>query len=180
IKNVASVSSRACGQDSRPSLSWAGPPRIWPRDSWIFLTGARAAWSICAGSTESSRFDTGTGSTRDMPAASRSERIRVRAIFFDLFDTLVRFDRERLPQVEIAGRRVRTTAGHLHPILRTWAPDVTLEAFHTALLESWQEAERRRAVDHREVTAPERFVHLFRCLALDPEGCPPGLLQSLL
>src|SRR5262249_43281097 len=96
------------------------------------------------------------------------------------FDTLVRFDRERLPQVEIAGRRVRTTAGHLHPILCTWAPDVTLEAFHKALLESWQEAERRRAVDHREVAAPERFAHLFRCLALDPDGCPAGLLQSLL
>ena len=102
------------------------------------------------------------GSTRDMPPANHSDRIDVEAIFFDLFDTLVRFDRERLPQVEIAGRTVRTTAGHLHPILRRWAPDVTLEAFHQALLESWQEAERRRADDHREVAAPERFANLFR------------------
>jgi FMN phosphatase YigB (HAD superfamily) len=115
-----------------------------------------------------------------MRDASRSERVNVRAVFFDLFDTLVRFDRERLPLVEIGGRGVRTTAGHLHPMLRAWAPDVTLEAFYQALLESWKEAERRRAIDHREVAAPERFAHLFRCLALDPDDCPPDLLRGLL
>ena len=115
-----------------------------------------------------------------MPAASRCERMNVRAVFFDLFDTLVRFDRDRLPEVTIAGRTIRSTAGHLHPILRAWSPDVTLETFHKALQESWQEAERRRAIDHREVPAPERFAHLFRCLALDPDRCPPGLLQGLL
>jgi HAD superfamily hydrolase (TIGR01509 family) len=112
--------------------------------------------------------------------ASRSERMDVRAVFFDLFDTLVRFDRDRLPEVTIAGRIVRSTAGHLHPILRAWSPDLTLETFHKALQESWQEAERRRAIDHREVAAPERFAYLFRCLALDPDRCPPGLLQNLL
>ncbi len=106
--------------------------------------------------------------------------MQVRAVFFDLFDTLVRFDRDRLPQVEIGGRSVRTTAGHLHPLMRAWAPDVTLEAFYQGLLDSWQEAERRRAIDHREVPAPERFAHLFRCLALDPERCPKGLLRGLL
>src|SRR5262245_51748228 len=115
-----------------------------------------------------------------MPAASRSEPMRVRAVFFDLFDTLVRFDRDRLPPVEIGGRTVRTTAGHLHPLVQAWAPHVTIEMFHQALQASWQEAERRRAIDHREVAATERFTHLFRCLALDPERCPQGLLHSLL
>src|SRR5262249_32891981 len=115
-----------------------------------------------------------------MPAASRSERMNVRAVFFDLFDTLVRFDRDRLPEVTIAGRTIPSTARQLHPTVRAWSPDVTLETFHKALQESWQEAERRRAIDHREVPAPERFAHLFRCLALDPDRCPPGLLQGLL
>lgn len=104
----------------------------------------------------------------------------MRAVLFDLFDTLVRFDRERLPAVEIGGRVVRTTAGRLHPLLRRWAPEVTLEAFYQALLDSWADAERRRAVDHREVSAPERFAHLLRRIDLDPDGCPPELLHELL
>jgi putative hydrolase of the HAD superfamily len=103
-----------------------------------------------------------------------------RAIFFDLFDTLVRFDRRRLPTLHINGRVVHSTAGHLHAVLRPHAPQVTLEAFYEALLESWQEAERRRAVDHREVAAAARFAYLFQRLGLDPSTCPPGMLRELL
>ena len=33
------------------------------------------------------------------------------AVLFDLFDTLVLFQRERLPEIEINGRVVRSTAG---------------------------------------------------------------------
>jgi len=103
-----------------------------------------------------------------------------RAVLFDLFDTLVRFDRERLPTVQLNGREVRSTVGQLHPILARHAPHVTLDALYGALLESWQEAERRRSIDHREVAAPERFAHLFRCLGLDAGAWPPDVLQNLL
>lgn len=102
---------------------------------------------------------------------------RYAAVLFDLFDTLVLFDRERLPLVQIDGRPVHSTAGDVHEILRTHAPHVTLEACYEALLTSWREAERRRALDHREVSAPERFAHLFACLALDP---PRGLAHALI
>jgi HAD superfamily hydrolase (TIGR01549 family) len=103
-----------------------------------------------------------------------------RAVLFDLFDTLVRFDRERLPAVQLNGRVVRSTVAQLHPILTAWAPGVTLEALYTALLESWQEAERRRSIDHREVGAFERFACLFRCLGLEAAACPPRIIHELL
>ena len=90
---------------------------------------------------------------------------RYQAILFDLFDTLVRFDRERLPLLQIGGRTVRSTVGYVHGVLRRWAPEITLEAFHAGMGESWREAERLRAIDHREVGAFERFTYLFRCLA---------------
>src|SRR2546422_562650 len=38
------------------------------------------------------------------------------AVLFDLFDTLVRFDRDRMPEIQVNGRTVRSTAGHLHPV----------------------------------------------------------------
>lgn len=105
---------------------------------------------------------------------------RYRAILFDLFDTLVRFDRDRLPAVQVNGREVRSSVGKLHEVLRGAAPHVTIETLHGALGESWKEAERLRAIDHREVAAPERFAYLFRCLALDPGDCPPGLITDLI
>jgi HAD superfamily hydrolase (TIGR01549 family) len=102
------------------------------------------------------------------------------AIFFDLFDTLVHFERDRLPEVEINGKRVRSTAGHLHAVLAAHAPEVTLERTYAALLASWQEAERQRAIDHREVSAQERFAEFFRRLALDQRELPPGLDVDLI
>jgi FMN phosphatase YigB (HAD superfamily) len=106
--------------------------------------------------------------------------VKFDAVLFDLFDTLVLFDRERMPLIEVKGRHVRSSAGLLHAVLRDHDVDVGLERCYEALIGSWQEAERRRAVDHREVGAHERFAHFFRALGLDPDGIAPALLQSLL
>ena len=102
------------------------------------------------------------------------------AVLFDLFDTLVRFDRDRMPEIRVNGRTVRSTAGHLHAVLKAHAPEISLEACHEALVESWREAERLRAIDNREVPARERFDHFFRRLALDPATLAPGLTQTLI
>jgi FMN phosphatase YigB (HAD superfamily) len=93
------------------------------------------------------------------------------AVLFDLFDTLVRFDRERMPTIQINGQTVRSTAGHLHAVLRAHAPQIGLETCYEALVASWREAERLRAIDDREVPAPVRF---------DVAALPPGLTQALI
>ena len=103
-----------------------------------------------------------------------------RAVLFDLFDTLVHFDRDRLPVVRVNGREVRSTAGRLHEQFRALAPEVDLARFVDALLWSWQEAERLRAVDHREVAAPQRFELLFRHLGVDPAAIPAAAVHDLL
>jgi HAD superfamily hydrolase (TIGR01549 family) len=102
------------------------------------------------------------------------------AVFFDLFDTLVRFERDRLPEIEVGGKRVRSTAGHLHAVLAAHVPGMTLERTYAGLLASWHEAERLRAIDHREVTAQERFAHFFRHLELDAPTLPAGLDVALI
>jgi len=102
------------------------------------------------------------------------------AVLFDLFDTLVRFDRERMPEIRVNGKAVRSSAGQLHAILSVHAPEIGLEACYEALVESWREAERLRAIDHREVPAPVRFTYFFRRLGLDEARLPSGLTQSLI
>ena len=105
---------------------------------------------------------------------------RYAAIFFDLFDTLVRFRRDQLPAIEINGKTVRSTAGRLHGVLCPHVPELTLERCYGALLASWNEAERLRNLDDREVSAIERFTDFFRRLRLDPDGMPATLRQALL
>ena len=102
------------------------------------------------------------------------------AVLFDLFDTLVRFDRERMPEIEVNGKTVRSSAGLLHTILKTHAPEVGLERCYEALGESWREAERLRSIDHREVPAAARFTHFFQTLGLDEASLPSGFGRSLI
>jgi FMN phosphatase YigB (HAD superfamily) len=106
--------------------------------------------------------------------------MRYRAVLFDLFDTLVRFDRERMPEIQINGKSVRSSAGMLHGILQTQAPQIGLEACYEALGASWREAERLRALDHREVSALDRFTYFFRQLGLDEAALPEGFGRSLI
>src|SRR5690242_21365540 len=101
-----------------------------------------------------------------------------RAVFFDLFDTLVRFERDRLPEITIKGKTVRSTAGQLHAVLARHVPRVTLEACYEALLVSWKEAERLRAIDHREVTARERFAFFFPALGLEAAALAPAAAEG--
>lgn len=102
------------------------------------------------------------------------------AVLFDLFDTLVLFERDRLPELTVNGRTMRSTAASLHEALRAFAPHVELADFVGALGWSWQEAERIRNSTHREVAAPERFQTLFRRLEMDPSGLPVDAIPTLL
>ncbi|MBI2524750.1 MAG: HAD family hydrolase [Candidatus Rokubacteria bacterium] len=102
------------------------------------------------------------------------------ALLFDLFDTLVLFDRERLPEIHVNGRALRSTAGQMHEVFRPFAPGVSLEEFVSALFWSWQEAERVRGESHREVPAAERFALLFGRLGLDPAAMAREALPILL
>jgi len=102
-----------------------------------------------------------------------------RAVLFDLFDTLVLFDRDRLPLVEVNGKTLRSTAGLLHAVMERHFPGISLENVHSGLAESWREAERERAIAHREVAAGVRFAHFLKCVDIDPATCPAGLVQTL-
>jgi hypothetical protein len=92
------------------------------------------------------------------------------AVLFDLFDTLVLFDRSRLPEVRANGKTMRSTAGHLHEAFRPFAPGLELDDFVSSLFWSWQEAERIRGETHREVaasasTAPPSRGRRSRCFS---------------
>jgi HAD superfamily hydrolase (TIGR01549 family) len=102
------------------------------------------------------------------------------AVLFDLFDTLVLFQRDRLPEIQVNGRTMRSTAGLVHAAFQPFAPEVSLADFAGALFWSWQEAERIRNESHREVAAQERFGMLFQRLRLDGAAMAREALPVLL
>jgi putative hydrolase of the HAD superfamily len=106
--------------------------------------------------------------------------MRYTTVLFDLFDTLVRFDRTRLPTAHIRGREVRSSVARLYPAALAVVPGVTLEVFYEAIIWSYGEAERRRAEDHREITARDRFDLCFERLGVAPPTVPRQVTDELL
>lgn len=98
----------------------------------------------------------------------------LRAILFDLFDTLVDLYMDRLPAVEIGGRRVPSTLGALHRSVRAWT-DAPLDAFATALRASDAELHRQHWAIGRELPTLFRFEVFCRSFGIAaPEA--PGVL----
>ena len=121
-------------------------------------------------------------SPRGRPSRSRSSApglsvpksaSRFRAVLFDLFDTLVDFDPNRFPEVEINGRPERTTSRAAYDAL--YAAGYSLPgypAFHVLWMENTRQVwgERDRDPELREVSSRERFRRLTARLVPIPPG----------
>jgi FMN phosphatase YigB (HAD superfamily) len=103
--------------------------------------------------------------------------MQIRAVVFDLFDTLVDLDWESLPRAEHEGRPLPPSVPALHEAARARLP-ITLKDFAAALAEvDGAFRESHYALD-REVATELRFETLARRLGVaDPEL--PGLLTSV-
>jgi FMN phosphatase YigB (HAD superfamily) len=101
-------------------------------------------------------------------------------VLFDMFDTLVRFDRARLPRTRLDGREVTSSVGCLYPVAAPSLPGVTIEAFYQAFHASYRDAETRRGPEHREVPAVERFGCCYTRLGVDPAAVPGELTERLI
>jgi FMN phosphatase YigB (HAD superfamily) len=102
------------------------------------------------------------------------------AVLFDMFDTLVRFDRARLPAAWIRGQEVRSSVPELHRVAASALPGVELETFYDAYVWSYQEAERIRADTHEEVPAHRRLDLFYRRVGANPAAIPPAVTERLL
>lgn len=90
----------------------------------------------------------------------------IRAVVFDLFDTLVDIHMDRLPPIEIDGRRFPSTAGFLYELLRERA-DTSWEDFTRALIAVEREVRAPRFEQGRELPTLERMQEMLRRLEID-------------
>jgi FMN phosphatase YigB (HAD superfamily) len=105
-----------------------------------------------------------------------------KAVIFDLFDTLVDFDRTQIPTVTIDGREIRSTAGETYKVLAQHAPHTTFEAYYQALNIITKELLAIRERDHLEIPARRRYEMLCARLGMPrdaaAEDCIDGMLAT--
>ncbi len=93
-----------------------------------------------------------------------------KAVVLDLFDTLVRWEPERLPMLEWRGRSIRGTIPWLTPRLReALDPNFDLDAFVETYHAVIAEITAQREDGSIEITCHERFARTLGRLGL-PEG----------
>jgi FMN phosphatase YigB (HAD superfamily) len=100
-----------------------------------------------------------------------------RAILLDLFGTLITFDADRLPEMEVRGRRLRTTVGALAGPLAQWVPEVAPAEFLAALLGVSEAMARARAYDHVELPSRERFRRALERVGCDEDRLPEAAVH---
>jgi FMN phosphatase YigB (HAD superfamily) len=101
----------------------------------------------------------------------------IRAVVFDLFDTLVDLSMHDLPRVEIEGRSIPTTAGALHDVVASRS-DVAFEHFTQTLLAVDREFRQTRYAQGLELPTLERFEVLVERLGVTEPGLPNLLTET--
>jgi HAD superfamily hydrolase (TIGR01549 family) len=90
----------------------------------------------------------------------------IRALSFDLFDTLVDLTLEALPPVKIDGELVSPTTPALYALLGEGSP-ISFEVFARTLRGVDKEIRRNQYEAGREVSTRERFATLAKALGID-------------
>ncbi|MFQ5915742.1 MAG: HAD family hydrolase [Nitrospinota bacterium] len=102
-----------------------------------------------------------------------------KAVIFDLFDTVVLFDNEKMPEIVVNGQSRRTTMGKTFEVLREHCPDLDWDAFFTALAEADEELRPLKEAG-REVHSTERFRRVLEKLHLAGTGIfTPEFIEEL-
>lgn len=100
-------------------------------------------------------------------------------LLLDAFDTVIHVDWSRVPLEEIDGERVMTTARAVYPVYAGRFGPVDFAAFYRAHRQSYEEAERLRALEFREISSQDRFRIMARLLGQDPSCAETEVFDRL-
>lgn len=101
----------------------------------------------------------------------------VRALSIDLFDTLVDVHMDRLPSIEIAGRRAPSTYGLLHAASVRWH-GLEFERFAAELGSNDSALRSEYYAEHRELPTLERFRAFGRRIGMTEAGMAEMLTRT--
>ncbi|MCI0455178.1 MAG: HAD family hydrolase [Candidatus Dadabacteria bacterium] len=100
-------------------------------------------------------------------------------IIFDLFDTVVNFNRSRLPAKEINGYEVKSTSVLVYEVFKRFYDHVSFNDFYTAFLKSYEELEELKRKENIEIHNKERFKLMLTKLNIKPKPGSNRLLEEM-
>jgi FMN phosphatase YigB (HAD superfamily) len=103
-----------------------------------------------------------------------------KAVIFDLFDTLVDFDRTQIPVITIDGRDIRSTAGEVYTVLAHYTPATTFETYYNTLGAVTKALLEVRERDHVEIPARRRYELLFERLGMPRDAAAEHCIDDML
>lgn len=80
------------------------------------------------------------------------------AIILDLFDTILNFNFNHLPTVELKGFRSRTTSVEVYEVFRKYYPEIGFDMFYEPFVESYHEFQQLKLKEFKEFPNRERFI----------------------
>jgi putative hydrolase of the HAD superfamily len=103
--------------------------------------------------------------------------VPIRAVVFDLFDTLVDLSMNDLPRMNVRGKSIPTTAGKLHEVVENFLR-IDFDRFLDSLSEVDREFRRSRYANGLELPTIERFEVLASRLQVDAPELPQALTDT--
>lgn len=89
-------------------------------------------------------------------------------VIFDLFDTIVNFNFNHLPTVELKGLRSRTTSIEVFEVFKEYYPNIEFEEFYDPFIESYHEFQELKALEFREYPNRDRYILMLNKMELEP------------
>lgn len=90
-------------------------------------------------------------------ASNGDEMKKYKAVIFDLFNTIVNFNRSRLPTAYIDGIEIKSTSIEVYKVFQKFHNDADFKDFYTAFTESYAEFEENKRKDYKEFHNRKRF-----------------------
>lgn len=89
-------------------------------------------------------------------------------VIFDLFDTIVNFNFNHLPSIELKGSRSRTTSIEVFDVFKKYYPQVSFGEFYKPFIDSYHEFQQMKSKEYREFPNRYRFELMLGKMDLEP------------
>lgn len=101
---------------------------------------------------------------------------RYEVVIFDLFDTLIDFNRALLPEVYIDGTKVRSTSETVYRVFKNSYGNVDFNRFYNVFMESYAEFNKIKLIEHKELHIRERFRLMLNKMKVKPSD---GIVEDM-
>lgn len=100
-------------------------------------------------------------------------------IIFDLFDTILDFNFNHLPIVELKEFRSRTTSTEVYEVFKEYYPEIGFAEFYDPFIESYKEFQEIKLKEFREFPNRNRFILMLSKMNLSPVQEQDALIDQM-